>query len=197
MEPHYKPRQSSGSEGTAPSPDEGRHRLRRHPGTPSAMALPPLSWLLRFTALCHLIVLLAGECGGLRHERGGGAPSPTSAPQASMRAPRPRPRKAEIRGSPFLTDMPEGAGHLPGGGPRFRTAPPAGWKDLPSPETVPARPSEQGGDRVAARRGGVGSTRCRLWRGARRWGCGKPEDALGGPWGGSPGRLWAGLPAQG
>ncbi|TEA27450.1 hypothetical protein DBR06_SOUSAS25110034 [Sousa chinensis] len=27
------------------------------------MALPPLSWLLRLTALCHLIVLLAGECG--------------------------------------------------------------------------------------------------------------------------------------
>ena len=90
------------------------------------MALLPLSWLLRLTALCHLIVLLAGEWGGLRHERGWGAPSPTSAPQGSMRAPGPCPRKAEIHGSPFLTDMPEGAGHLPGGGPGLRTAPPAG-----------------------------------------------------------------------
>lgn len=126
MEPAYKPRQSSGSEGTAPSPDEGPHRLSRHPRTPSTMALLPLSWLLRLTALGHLIVLLAGECGGFRHKRGWGAPSPTSAPQASMRAPGPCLCKAEIRGSPFLTDMPEGAGHLPAGGPGLRTVLPAG-----------------------------------------------------------------------
>lgn len=43
-----------------------------------------------------------------------------------MRAPGPCPGKAEIRGSPFLTDMPEGAGHLPAGGPGLRAAPPAG-----------------------------------------------------------------------
>ncbi|TKC44528.1 hypothetical protein EI555_013437 [Monodon monoceros] len=66
VEPDYKPRQSSGSEGTAPRPDEGPHRLPRQPRTPSTMALPPLSWLLRLTALGHLIVLLAGQHHGVK-----------------------------------------------------------------------------------------------------------------------------------
>ncbi|KAJ8782621.1 hypothetical protein J1605_000600 [Eschrichtius robustus] len=66
VEPHYKPRQSSGSERTAPSPDEGLHARPGTPRTPSTMALLPLSRLLRLTALCHLIVLLAGQHLGVK-----------------------------------------------------------------------------------------------------------------------------------
>ena len=45
VEPHYKPRQSSGSERTAPSPDEGPHA---RPGTPG----PPRPWLFCLSRGC-------------------------------------------------------------------------------------------------------------------------------------------------
>ncbi|XP_032342284.1 fractalkine [Camelus ferus] len=69
-EPHYKSQQSSGSEQTALSFNEGPCRLLCHPPTPdshlsSAMALPPLSWLLRLAAFCHLTMLLAGQQRGV------------------------------------------------------------------------------------------------------------------------------------
>lgn len=67
---------------------------------------------------------------------------------------------------------------------------PSGWKNLLSPETVPAWSSEQGGDHLAVQ-GGMGSRRCQVW-GA--------ESEGGGPGGGSlwalgwsPGRPWAHL----
>lgn len=55
---------------------------RLDPPPTLAMALPPLSWLLRLAAICHLTMLLAGEWGGSGHEQGRGAPSLTSTPQA-------------------------------------------------------------------------------------------------------------------
>lgn len=47
VEPGYKPRQSSGSEGTARSPDEGPHRC---PGTPG----PPRPWLFHLSRGCSV-----------------------------------------------------------------------------------------------------------------------------------------------
>lgn len=56
--------------GQALSFDKGPCRLPGAPGPPPApaMGLPPLSWLSCLAVLCHLVVLLAGEWGGLRHE---------------------------------------------------------------------------------------------------------------------------------
>lgn len=75
------------------------------------MGLPPLSGLLCLTVLCHLVALLAGEWGGLRHERGKGSPEPHFSPSSlTSGPPEPSPGKAEIPGSPFLTYMPGGGG---------------------------------------------------------------------------------------
>lgn len=55
---------------------------------------------------------------------------------------------------------------------------PSSWKDFQSPETVPAWPSEQGGDLMAEHRDGVGSTRYQVWKCCEGEGCGKPVEAL-------------------
>lgn len=51
-------------------------RGNRASPAPPAMAPPPLPWLLRLAALCHLTALLAGEWGGLLQQLGRGAPAP-------------------------------------------------------------------------------------------------------------------------
>lgn len=84
-------RESSGGggEGTAWSLDAGPgcHPWPHldpclEPCPPSAMAPPPLSWLFRLAALCHLTMLLAGERVEGGQGQGGGDPGPTSPPQA-------------------------------------------------------------------------------------------------------------------
>lgn len=89
---HYKKRElgraQAAGEGIARSLDARPGRLPRpsrdphlDSRPPSAMAPPPLSWLLRLAVLCHLTMLLAGECGGCGYEPHFGPWGLTSGPQ--------------------------------------------------------------------------------------------------------------------
>lgn len=63
------------------------------------MAPPPLSWLLRVAALCHLTMLLAGEWAGLLHELVGEPPAPLLPLRPDTRAP--RPHLGKVHSNPF------------------------------------------------------------------------------------------------